>query len=62
MSTAAGIDRARGDDLTVELVAFSKTDAESAQAALQAAKDAENAERQAALLNTVIIAAAIAIP
>lgn len=62
VSTAAGIDRARGDDLTVELVAFSKTDAESAQAALQAAKDAENAERQAALLNTVIIAAAIAIP
>ncbi|MBS0023307.1 flagellar basal-body MS-ring/collar protein FliF [Microbacterium paraoxydans] len=62
VATAAGIDRSRGDDLTVELVAFSKTDAESAQAALQAAKDAENAERQAALLNTIIIAAAIAIP
>lgn len=62
VATAAGIDRARGDDLTVELVSFSKTDAESAQAALQAAKEAEEAARQGALLNTIIIAAAIAIP
>lgn len=62
VATAAGIDRQRGDDLTVELVAFSQTDAEAAQAALQAAKDAEEAQRQAALLNTVIIAAAIVLP
>lgn len=62
VSTAAGIDTERGDALTVELVSFNQTDAEAAQAALQAAKDAENAARQAMLLNTLIIAAAIAIP
>ena len=62
VATAAGIDRQRGDDLTVELVAFSQTDAEAAQAALQAAKESEEADRQAALLNAVIIAAAVAIP
>lgn len=62
VATAAGIDRTRGDELAVELVAFSQTDAETAQAALQAAKEAEEGARQAALLNTVIIAAAIAIP
>lgn len=62
VSTAAGIDTERGDALTVELVSFNQTDAEAAQAALQAAKDAETAARQAMLLNTVIIAAAIAVP
>ncbi|MBT2485048.1 MULTISPECIES: flagellar basal-body MS-ring/collar protein FliF [unclassified Microbacterium] len=62
VSTAAGIDTERGDALTVELVSFNQTDAEAAQAALQAAKDAENAARQAMLLNTLIIAAAIAVP
>lgn len=62
VETAAGIDTARGDAITVELVSFSQTDAEAAQAALQAAKDAEAAERQAVLLNTLIIAAAIALP
>ncbi|MFS0911732.1 flagellar basal-body MS-ring/collar protein FliF [Microbacterium sp. 179-I 3D2 NHS] len=62
VGTAAGIDTERGDELTVKLVSFSRTDAEAAQAALQAAKDAENAERQAVLINTLIIAAAIALP
>ncbi|WP_337004400.1 MULTISPECIES: flagellar basal-body MS-ring/collar protein FliF [unclassified Microbacterium] len=62
VATAAGIDKQRGDDITVELVAFSQTDSEAAQAALQAAKDAEGAARMSSLLNTVIIAAAIAIP
>ncbi|MFJ2502853.1 flagellar basal-body MS-ring/collar protein FliF [Microbacterium sp. NPDC087592] len=62
VETAAGIDTARGDSIAVELVSFSQTDAEAAQAALQAAKDAEAAERQAVLLNTAIIAAAIALP
>ncbi|MBP3977625.1 flagellar basal-body MS-ring/collar protein FliF [Microbacterium sp. BLY] len=62
VATAAGIDRTRGDELAVELVAFSQTDAEAAQAALQAAKEAEDSARQAALLNTIIVAAAIAIP
>ena len=62
VETAAGIDTDRGDSVAVELVAFNQTSSEAAQAALQAAKDAEGAERQAALLNTIIIAAAIAIP
>lgn len=43
-------------------MSFNQTSSEAAQAALQAAKDAEGAERQAVLLNTLIIAAAIAIP
>jgi flagellar M-ring protein FliF len=62
VETAAGIDTTRGDTIAVELVSFSQTDSEAAQAALQAAKDAEAAERQAVLLNTAIIAAAIALP
>jgi flagellar M-ring protein FliF len=62
VETAAGIDTERGDAITVELVSFSQTSSEAAQAALQAAKDAEGAERQSVLLNTLIIAAAIAIP
>lgn len=62
VATAAGIDTERGDALAVELVSFSQTDAEAAQAALQAAKDAEGAERQAVLLNTLIIAAAVGLP
>ncbi|MGI0518930.1 flagellar M-ring protein FliF, partial [Microbacterium maritypicum] len=62
VETAAGIDTDRGDSIAVELVSFNQTSSEAAQAALQAAKDAEGAERQAVLLNTLIIAAAIAIP
>lgn len=62
VSAAAGIDPERGDTLSVEMVAFNQTDAEAAQAALQAAKDAEAAARQAALLNTIVIAAAIGVP
>ena len=62
VSTAAGIDEERGDAITVELVAFSDTGSQAAQDALQAAKDAEGAARLSSLLNTVIIAAAIAIP
>lgn len=62
VETAAGIDPARGDAIAVELVPFSLTNSDAAQAALQAAKEAESSARQAALLNTLIIAAAIAIP
>jgi flagellar M-ring protein FliF len=62
VAAAAGIDAERGDTLSVEMVVFSQTSAEAAQSALQAAKDAEQAAQQAALLNTVIIAAAIGIP
>jgi len=62
VSAAAGIDPDRGDTLSVEMVAFSETSAEAAQAALQAAKEAETAAQQAALLNTIVIAAAIGLP
>ncbi len=62
VETAAGIDTDRGDSIAVELVSFNQTSSEAAQTALQAAKEAEGAERQAVLLNTIIIAAAIAIP
>lgn len=62
VSAAAGIDPERGDTLSVEMVAFSETSAEAAQAALQAAKDADSAAQQAALLNTIVIAAAIGLP
>ncbi|MDP3953079.1 flagellar basal-body MS-ring/collar protein FliF [Microbacterium sp.] len=62
VSAAAGIDPGRGDTLSVEMVAFSETSAEAAQAALQATKEAESAAQQAALLNTIVIAAAIGLP
>ncbi|GAB2518241.1 flagellar basal-body MS-ring/collar protein FliF [Paramicrobacterium agarici] len=61
VTTAAGIDPARGDDVTVALVAFSKADANAAQEALQAAKDAAEADRMNAIIRTSIIAAAIVI-
>ena len=62
VATAAGIDQERGDAVTVEFVAFSKTEATAAQDALQAAKEAADAERAATLRNAIIIAAAIAVP
>lgn len=58
VAAAAGIDPDRGDTLSVRLVAFSDTDAETAQAA----KDAEAADRDSALLTTLIVAGAIAVP
>ncbi|MCR2819252.1 flagellar M-ring protein FliF [Microbacterium sp. zg.Y1090] len=58
VSSAAGIDRARGDDMTVELVTFSSTDAAAAQAALDAARAEEEAARRAELLQTAMIVAA----
>lgn len=62
VATAAGIDTARGDAVTVEFVSFSQTEAKAAQDALKAAKDAADAERAAALRNAVIVAAAVAVP
>lgn len=62
VSAAAGIDRARGDVLSVEMVSFSQRDAEAAQAALQASKDAADAEQRAALLGTALIVIGIAVP
>lgn len=62
VATAAGIDAQRGDRVTVELMAFSVADAETAQQALEEAKQAEEAERMNDILRTSLIAAAIAVP
>lgn len=62
VATAAGVDTQRGDRVTVELMAFSDADAESAQQALQEAKQAEEAERMNEIMRTSLLAAAIAVP
>ncbi|MDT0156372.1 flagellar basal-body MS-ring/collar protein FliF [Microbacterium sp. ARD32] len=62
VAAAAGIDRERGDALTVEMVSFSERDADAAKAALQASKDAAAAEQQAALLGLALTVVAIALP
>src|SRR5690606_30611874 len=62
VTAAAGIDPERGDVVTVERVAFSQSDAQTAQTALQAAKEAAEAEQHAALMRTIVIAAAVALP
>jgi flagellar M-ring protein FliF len=62
VATAAGIDTTRGDAVTVAFVNFSQTEARAAQDALQAAQDAADAERAASLRNTIIVAAAMAVP
>ena len=59
VSNAAGIDTARGDQLTVEMVAFNAAGAEAAQEALAAAEAAEAAERRAELVRMGILAAGI---
>lgn len=62
VATAAGFDAERGDQVTVELVAFTTADADAAQQALLEAKQAEEAERMDSILRTSLIAAAIAVP
>ncbi|MFC7788672.1 flagellar basal-body MS-ring/collar protein FliF [Microbacterium sp. MAHUQ-60] len=62
VAAAAGIDRERGDALTVEMVSFSQRDADAAKAALQASRDAAAAEQQAALLGVALTVVAIALP
>ncbi|MCR2824522.1 flagellar basal-body MS-ring/collar protein FliF [Microbacterium sp. zg.Y909] len=59
VASAAGIVPGRGDDLTVELVTFSDADATAAQAALDAARQAEEAERQGEMMRTALIVGAI---
>ena len=61
VASAAGIVPGRGDDLTVELVTFSDADAVAAQAALDAARAAEEAERQGELTRTALIVGAVAL-
>ncbi len=62
VAAAAGIDRTRGDQLTVEIVPFSQQDAKAAQAALDAAKKAAEDEQRMALLGTALTVVAIAAP
>jgi len=62
VAAAAGVDRTRGDQLTVEMVPFSEQDAKAAQAALDAAKKAAENEQRMALLGTALLVVAIAAP
>jgi flagellar M-ring protein FliF len=55
VSSAAGINAARGDAVTVEVVSFNDAGAEAAQAALADAAAAEVAERNAELLRLGLI-------
>mgnify|MGYP000331611789 CR=1 FL=1 len=59
VATAAGINAERGDQLTVEMVAFNTGGAQAAQDALSAAADAAAEERRAQLVNNIIQAAGI---
>ncbi|WP_261166311.1 flagellar basal-body MS-ring/collar protein FliF [Microbacterium sp. Marseille-Q6965] len=62
VATAAGLNAERGDEVTVATMPFSTADAEAAQAALDQAREAEEAQRMDALLRTAAIAVAIALP
>ncbi len=61
VAAAAGIDEERGDAVTVEVVAFAVADADTAAAALDAAKAAESEAATRELLQTGIVAGAIAL-
>ncbi|MCU1546859.1 MAG: flagellar M-ring protein FliF [Homoserinimonas sp.] len=62
VSTAAGINPARGDEVAVEVVSFNKVGAQEAAKAIAAAEEAAAAERFAAILRTVIITIGIVLP
>lgn len=55
VTSAAGIDPARGDDVTVEFVAFSDADSAAAQEALAAARQAEADARTGEIVRTAVI-------
>lgn len=55
VSTAAGIDAARGDTVTVEIIPFSTAGAAEAEAALEAAEAAEAQAAQDALVRDLIL-------
>jgi len=61
VAAAAGIDPARGDAITVEVVAFAVANAETAAAAIEAAKAAEAEQNLHSLVQTGIVAGAIAL-
>ncbi|MET1042646.1 MAG: flagellar basal-body MS-ring/collar protein FliF [Microbacteriaceae bacterium] len=62
VASAAGIDAARGDEVTVEVMPFNTAGAEEAAAALKAAEDAAAMDQLMSVVHTAIIAAAIVLP
>ena len=62
VSSAAGINETRGDDVTVEVVQFNQVGSADAAAALAAAEAAANADRFAEIVRTAIITIGVALP
>ncbi|WP_167138808.1 flagellar basal-body MS-ring/collar protein FliF [Diaminobutyricimonas sp. TR449] len=62
VAAAAGIDAARGDEVTVEVVPFNTAGAEAAAEALKAAEEAATMEQVMSIVRTAIIALAIILP
>jgi flagellar M-ring protein FliF len=61
MTTAVGLDQARGDEITVAALPFDDAAAENAAAAMEAAREAEAAEQMWSMIRTGGIAAGIAL-
>ena len=59
VTSAAGVDRARGDVVTVEVIPFSTAAADQANASLDAAKAEIEAQKQAAFFGTLVTAGSI---
>ena len=58
VTSAAGINEDRGDDVTVEIVRFSAAGSDAAQQALEEAQQEAEAERTSELIRTAVIAGA----
>jgi flagellar M-ring protein FliF len=61
MTTAVGLDAARGDDITVATLPFDTTAADNAAAEMEAAREAEASEQMWSMIRTGGIAAGIAL-
>ncbi|WP_116449838.1 flagellar basal-body MS-ring/collar protein FliF [Blastococcus litoris] len=61
MTTAVGLDEARGDDITVASMPFDTTAADEAAAEMEAAREAEASEQMWSMIRTGGIAAGIAL-
>jgi flagellar M-ring protein FliF len=61
MTTAVGLDEARGDDITVASMPFDTTAADQAAAEMEAAREAEASEQMWSMIRTGGIAAGIAL-
>lgn len=61
MTTAVGLDEARGDDITVSSLPFDTTAADQAAAEMEAAREAEASEQMWSMIRTGGIAAGIAL-